>query len=106
MSLDLIFINAVRANNTEQVRKLLQEGADANYCDDIIRITPLHFAAINNCLGVVPLLVAAGANLNARTIEGETPLDIAKNQPERTHGRMVDLLKFFILNKLDTNNMY
>jgi uncharacterized protein len=92
-------IEAVILNDVEQVKKLLQQGADPNYCDDKAQITPLHFAAQNNCLAVVPLLVAAGANLNARTIpEGETPLDIARLQPE-THQQMIALLTFFTLNK-------
>ncbi|MGB6976775.1 MAG: ankyrin repeat domain-containing protein [Gammaproteobacteria bacterium] len=103
MKFDLI--DAVRANDVEQVKILLQEGADPNFCEDMSGITPLHFAAINNCLEIVLLLVAAGAKLNARTSEGERPLDIAKNQPIETHGQMVALLTFFDLNRPDISNL-
>jgi ankyrin repeat protein len=89
-------INAVRANDPERVRKLLQEGADPNGYEDDAKITPLHFAAIEGCLEVVSPLVAAGADLNAKTDEGEKPIDVAANQ---SHGQMVNLLKYYMLNK-------
>jgi ankyrin repeat protein len=95
---DLIAV--VLANDIEEVKNLLQQGADPNFSEDKAKITPLHFAAQNNFLEIAILLIAAGAMLDARTVpEGETPLDIAKNQPQETHAEMVALLTFFAGNK-------
>lgn len=83
-------IDAIIANDAEIVKRLLEEGADPNECDEGTSITPLHFAAQNNSLDVVQLLVAAGADLNATDEDdGDTPLAIAKLHQ---HQEMVALL--------------
>lgn len=71
-------IQAVISNDPQTVNDLLNEGLDPNRCLDEAHITALHYAAQNNSLEVIPLLVEAGADLEAHTEpEGLTPLDVA-----------------------------
>ena len=58
------------------VEVLLQRGADANFSDES-RWTILHWAACNNHADVVRALVAAGADMNALTMQGRSPLNLA-----------------------------
>ena len=53
--------------------------------------TTLHLAALEGQKEIVELLIANGADVNAKTKRGETPLDQAKRHPEtaallRKHG--------------------
>ena len=53
-----------------------------------MRWTPLHLAAIKE---TAELLIAKGADMNAKMEDGDTPLDLAKGHPEiaellRKHG--------------------
>jgi len=79
-------MKAVRADNTEEAKKLIQKGADANS-----RTTPsgwsvLHYAARNGNIEIVQALLSAGADPNySGTMEGQTgsaislkPLVLAK----------------------------
>ncbi len=92
MSIELI--EAILNNSATDVKRLLENGADPNFCLDKAKITPLHFAAQNNVLRIVPLLIEAGANLNAKTFpEGETPLKIAQ---VHGHIEMVNLLAVYL----------
>ena len=50
--------------------------------------TPLHTHAVEGRKEVVKILINAGANLNAKNTFDQTPLDMARNQPE-----IVDLLR-------------
>lgn len=76
--LNIELIEAVIDNDADRVNELLHEGADPNCTLDKALLTPLHFAAQNNALFVIPLLVEAGADLHAKTQpEGSTPIDIA-----------------------------
>lgn len=86
-------IEAVINNDVAKVKELLANGADPNLTLDKAQITPLHFAAQRNCLEVVPPLIAAGANLNARIKpDDHTPLDVARMHD---HREMVALLTFY-----------
>lgn len=74
----LTLINAVIANDADTVNELLNAGIDPNDVLDEANITPLHYAAQNDSLLVVPLLIEAGADLYALTEpEGLTPLELA-----------------------------
>ena len=86
-------IDAVINNDVKQVRYFLEQNIDPNVYLDDAKITPLHFAAQNNSLEVVPLLVTAGANLNARIEpEGYTPLQIAELHQ---NAEMAALLRYY-----------
>ena len=77
-SLSNYLIKAVIDNNVKLVSELLNSGADPNSVLDTANITPLHYAAQSNALEVIPLLVEAGAMLEAQTEpDGYTPMEIA-----------------------------
>jgi ankyrin repeat protein/transglutaminase-like putative cysteine protease len=52
--------------------------------------TPLHFAAHAGQINVVEYLIAAGADIEAENIKGETPLQLASN---RGHREITELLR-------------
>ena len=56
-------IQAVIENDVDSVNHLLNQGVDPNHCLDHAHVTPLHYAAQNNSLEVIPLLVEAGAKV-------------------------------------------
>jgi len=58
----------------EIVAALLKRGMDSNVRDRHNYLMPLHFAAQNLHVGAVRLLLDAGARVDARSREGETPL--------------------------------
>jgi len=71
-------VKAVIANDVKLVSELLNLGADPNWSLDTASVTPLHHAAQNNSLEVIPLLVEAGALLEAQTEpDGYTATEIA-----------------------------
>src|SRR4051794_16826702 len=73
---DLRLIQAVRANNPEEVRALLKQKADVNAAQGD-GATPLHWAARLDNLAVASLLIDAGARVNAANDDGATPLYLA-----------------------------
>jgi ankyrin repeat protein len=86
------FNDAVIQNDKFRVRMFLNDGADPNRIEDAFKITPLHYAARYNSLSVAQLLVASGANINNKTMNGETPLDYAKKHP-KANKRMILFLQ-------------
>ncbi len=88
-------IEAVIHNDLKRVRAELENGADPNACLDRALVTPLHFAAQHNAIEVVPLLITAGAKINAKTYpDGQTALDVARLHQ---HKDMISLLEEFSL---------
>jgi len=81
--------DAVIANNVKVVRELLEKGVDPNSVEDADGVTLLHFAAQHNAIDSAKLLLAAGAKVDAETVEGITPLDVAKLHK---HHNMIELL--------------
>lgn len=76
-------LDAVIANRADDVKTLLEQGANPNFHEDSALIRPLHFAAAYDCADVVPLLIAAGADLNATTDCAETALTVAKRHSNK-----------------------
>lgn len=71
-------IKAVTKSDPSRVNRLLNQGVDPNACLDDDAVTALHYAAQYNAINVVPLLIAAGADINAMTFpDGYTPLELA-----------------------------
>ncbi len=69
---------AAKMGQLGAVRWHVENGADVNKV--IYGRTPLHVAAMNGHEEVVRFLLAHGANVNARTATGETPLRWAKGK--------------------------
>lgn len=77
-------IKAVIKNDVAKITQLLAEGADPNGYEDGDKITPLFFAVQERAYEAFCLLIEAGANIFARTVDGETLEDIARlHQDER-----------------------
>lgn len=55
---------------------LVQNGADVNCRGDGIFMTPLHWAAYNNDVGVLKLLLQSGAKISVNK-SGRAPIDLA-----------------------------
>jgi len=65
-------MKAVRADNTEEAKKLIQKGADANSRTTPTGWSVLHYAARNGNVEVVQALLNAGADPNySGTMEGQ-----------------------------------
>ena len=70
-------IEAVMHNQAKKVARLLKRGANPNESEDELLFSPLHYAAAHSSVEIVQLLLAAGANLEAKDFEGFTPLETA-----------------------------
>ena len=68
---------AVQSGDMRQVERLLEAGADVNGYD-FLRQTPLLFAVVGNHQDIVELLIARGAKVNFLS-SGGTPLCFARN---------------------------
>ncbi|XP_061567117.1 ankyrin repeat domain-containing protein 54 [Cololabis saira] len=67
---------AANSNDTDTVRKLLEDDIDPCAADDKGR-TALHFSSCNGNDGIVQLLLSYGADPNQRDSLGNTPLHLA-----------------------------
>ena len=68
--------NLPDSTRVQIISLLLEHGADPNKKNKM-QFSPLHFAAVYGPEGAADKLVAAGANLNAKTSSGTTPLAYA-----------------------------
>jgi len=80
----------------EDVRKAIENGADVDARDEIDN-TALVWAASNNNVAIVDLLLKNGANVNARNSIGWTPLISASNNGN------TETVKLLVEYKVDTN---
>jgi len=72
---DISIHKAATLGNIEAVKQHLAAGADVNATDDRYGRTPLSFAAANDYKELIELLIAEGADVNAKDVTGQTPLD-------------------------------
>jgi ankyrin repeat protein len=87
-------IKAAASNNIDEVKRLLDSGANPNSSIDSAKLTPLHFAAQKNGLEIAMLLLEAGADPFAYTEpDGETALDVAQLY---NHQQMISLLMHYM----------
>ena len=66
---------ATRNNLLPMVQFLLQRGAQVDQ-RDALGLTPLHHASVQDC-SLVNVLIAAGADIEASSVEGRRPLHLA-----------------------------
>ncbi len=93
--LDGELLDAIIANDGSTVEKLLNAGANPNCYEDKCQIRPLHFAAVYNAVDAVFPLIKSGAKIDAKTADGYTPLDIAK---QLKHENIIEILKMLSTN--------
>ena len=68
------------AKNAGIVEFLVKHGADVHFRESNRNSTPIHMASIMNRLDVVAALLQHNAEVNARNIDGRTPLDEAYSE--------------------------
>ena len=74
-----LLLRACMTDKIACVNALLDAGADINVTDNNLLRTSLHCAAGWSTLEMVELLVAKGADINAMTVKGDTPLTFARD---------------------------
>lgn len=99
--MDQLLLTICRKNQVEVAKVLLSEGADVNTNMIIKRMTCLHIAAEEGFGDLARLLLANGADLNARCgstysfFARKTPMDLAKK------GGHQDIIRMLTMAKLD-----
>ena len=90
---DISIYEAPREGNIEVVKQHIAAGTDVKAVWHVMGKAPLHNAAFGGHKEVVELLIAKGADVTAKDVDGFTPLDwtISGKQPEtadllRKHG--------------------
>lgn len=73
-----LMLSSWRCFGIDPTRMLISLGATINLQDRSQRNTPLHFAAMSSNSNVITTLLNSGADVDAKNVNGETPLDIAK----------------------------
>jgi ankyrin repeat protein len=68
---------------TGKARRLIEQGADVNDCDNQLGVTPLHCAVHRGHEEMVEMLLNSQANINATCKKGKTILHIAGEQGHR-----------------------
>jgi hypothetical protein len=82
-------IEAADEKDMHTILKLISRGANVRVTDKW-RWTALHMAAYGGYEDIARLLIAHGAELDVRTVDGETPLKLAERNG---HARVVQLIE-------------
>lgn len=82
-------IEAADENDMRTVLKLISRGANVRATDKW-RWTPLHMASYGGYEDIARLFIEHGAELDARTVDGETPLKLAERNG---HANVVQLIE-------------
>lgn len=69
--------NAAHRGHLEDIKKLVEQGAEIDNTHNAILWTPLHRAAQRGYYELVNYLIEKGANVNAKSNKNETPLHLA-----------------------------
>jgi ankyrin repeat protein len=95
----IMALNSIDSRNSPKIiMDLINSGADVNYVSRDEGKTPLHLASeIRYLADVVNELITKGANVNALTVNGETPLYIA------SRSNNIDIVKTLLNNNADVN---
>ena len=80
------FLKAIKANDIEQVKSLIEAGVDIHTKDYEM---PLHIAARNGYIEIVNLFIEKGVDLTIKELDGRTALDWAKL---RSHNEVFNCL--------------
>jgi ankyrin repeat protein len=78
---------AADAGDVARVKAFIQEGIDVN--TKVHGCTPLHCAARHGHKEVAELLIAKGADVNAKNTGGRTPIDLAINQGRKEIAKLL-----------------
>ncbi|WP_264954025.1 ankyrin repeat domain-containing protein [Wolbachia endosymbiont (group A) of Endotricha flammealis] len=89
--------NAVKQNNLDKVKDLVNQGASLD-TQDGYGWTPLHFAAAYGKFNIVKFLLNSKANIRAKDIYGNTPLHLAAENNDKP-----EIVEFFL--DQDGNNI-
>ena len=73
---DSMLLKAILADNQLEAYNCLLEGADPKACDEV-GLTALHYAGQRGLIELMQALIKRGADINAVSIAGETPLAYA-----------------------------
>ena len=76
------FLRSIRSGDVATLRKLASDRDEVNRAD-ARGATPLHYAAVLGTPEAVKILIAAGADVNARNTFDATPLVLAAYSPEK-----------------------
>ncbi|MBL9118313.1 MAG: ankyrin repeat domain-containing protein [Phycisphaerae bacterium] len=91
-------IQAVRANDLQTLPLLLADGKDPNVADPVSGgRTALHWAVKEGRKEMIPLLLQAKANLEAKDRVGKTPLTLA------AEGKDIEIVKLLVEKGADVN---
>ena len=85
---------AVDTANLEMINFLLDRGFDINNQKNSLSNTPLHIAVKKGLTDIVYVLLEKGANTELKNINGNTPLDLAR---EKQFSRIIKLLESTVL---------
>ena len=72
---DISIIDAARDGNIEAVKQHIAAGTDVSARHNMGRHTPLYFAVFKGHMEIAELLIANGADVNAKDDNGNTPVD-------------------------------
>ena len=110
-SLESMLLKAVNADKLLDAYDCIKNGADPNASDEV-GLTALHYAGQRGQLELMGILMRRGADVNAKSIAGESPLAyaVACNAREFTAGsqtamfRNLDkVISFYVDHKADVN---
>jgi ankyrin repeat protein len=72
------------AKMEEEVRRLIEAGADVRVKKKDSDWTSLHYASRDGSTGIMRMLIDAGADVNAKNDQGNAPLHLASKHPTAT----------------------